>query len=151
MVDLSILEVMMVWAPGVGWGLITSCCCIRIDVYSLRCVATSWGGVGCGANSVLCLHSHRRVFLRNQRSVTLRMVRWLHICTLRYVGNMSARFGCYVDNMFARHGCYVGNMSARHGCYVGCTSARHGLAKKLGTLEYKDFLVASNKFWWRSE
>ena len=46
---------------GLGWGLITSCCCIRVDVYSLGCVATSWGGVGWGegANNVLCLHSHR--------------------------------------------------------------------------------------------
>ena len=34
---------------AMGWGgLITSCCCIRIDVDSLGCVATSCGGVGWG-------------------------------------------------------------------------------------------------------
>ena len=61
--------------------------------------------------------------------------------------NMSARFGfgCYVSSMFARHGCYVDDTSVRYGCYDGCMSVRHGLAKKLGKLECKDFLAASNK------
>ena len=48
----------------------------------MRSYVMGWGG-GVGANNVLCLHSHRRVFLQNQRYVMLWMLRWLHICTLR--------------------------------------------------------------------
>ena len=43
-----------------------------------------WGGMGWGANNVLRLHSHRRVFLRNQR--------------------YTSRYGCYVGCTSARHG-----------------------------------------------
>ena len=47
-------------------------------------VMMGWGGVGLGggASNVLRLHSHRCIFLRNQRYVTLRMLRWWQICTL---------------------------------------------------------------------
>ena len=114
-----ILEVMMGWG-GVRWGLITSCCCIRIDVYSLGCVATS--GVGCLLTEFKICHATDATLVTCLHATVATLVARLHA----YVGDMSARHGCYIGDMSARHGCYVGDPSVHQGCYVGDMSARHG-------------------------
>ena len=112
-----------------------------------------WGGVG--ANNVLLLHLHRRVFSRMRGYIMgsggvgglITSCVCIRTDSSSYGIKDTSRYGCYVGCTSARYGCYVDNMSAHHGCYVGCTSARHGLAKKLEKLECKDFLAASHKFW----
>ena len=148
-----ILEVMMGWG-GVRWGLITSCCCIRIDVYSLGCVATS--GVGClltefkirhatDATLVTCLHATVATLVARLHATVATLVTCLHATVATLVTCLHATVATLVTRLYTkvatlatclhamvaivtclRYGCYVGDTSARYGCYVGCTSARHG-------------------------
>ena len=142
MVDLSILEVMMVWAPGVGWGLITSCCCIRIDVYSLRCVATSWGGVGWSAGliaSCVCIRTDASSYGIRDPS----RYGWCVDCT-------SARYATLVTCLHASAATLITCLHATVATLVTCLHATvatlvarlHATAwrKNLGHLNTKTFL-----------
>ena len=127
----------MGWAPGVGWGLITSCCCIRIDVYSLRCVATSWGG---GLiTSCVCIRTDASSYGIRDPS----RYGWYVDCT-------SARYATLVTCLHASDATLITCLHATVATLVTCLHATvatlvarlHATAwrKNLGNLNTKTFL-----------